>query len=107
MMRPRLAVNAQTREFIDFLMTAPFGPKLPPAADRALHRFGIYAGMSAAPPWARELIGYDRPSPLVRRLIGPYLQLDARMLRWAFGTPRYVELARARAAGARHPVVAR
>jgi len=107
MMRPKLAVNAQTREFIDFLLTAPLGPSLPPAADAALHRFGLYAGMSAAPRWARELIGFDRPSPLVRAMIGPYLQLDARMLRWAFGTPRYVELALARATGARRLEAAR
>ena len=106
-MRPRLAVNSQTREFIDFLLSAPFGPRLPPTADAALHRFALYAGMSAAPRWARELTGFARPSPAVRAMIGPYLQLDARMLRWAFGTPRYVELARARAAGTRHPVAAR
>lgn len=101
MMRPKLAVNGQTREFIDFLLSAPFGPNLPPAADAALHRFALYAGMSAAPRWARELTGFDRPSPLMRTMISPYLQLDARMLRWAFGTPRYVELARARATGTR------
>jgi hypothetical protein len=40
-------------------------------------------------------------------MIGPYLQLDARMLRWAFGTPRYVELALARATGARRLEAAR
>jgi len=28
-MRPRLSVNAQTREFIDFLMTSPFFPRCP------------------------------------------------------------------------------
>jgi uncharacterized protein (DUF2236 family) len=106
-MRPKLAVNAQTREFIDFLLIAPFGPNLPPAVDAALHRFALYAGMSAAPRWARELIGFDRPPRLVRSAIGPYLQLDARMLRWAFGTPRYVELARARALGSRQPAAAR
>jgi uncharacterized protein (DUF2236 family) len=105
-MRPKLAVNAQTREFIDFLLSAPFGPSLPPAADAALHRFALYAGMRTAPRWARELIGFDRPPPLVRAMVGPYLQLDARMLRWAFGTPRHVELARARTAGARHLAVA-
>ncbi|GAB3020803.1 oxygenase MpaB family protein [Mycobacterium bourgelatii] len=99
-MRPKLAVNSQTREFIDFLLSAPFGPSLPPAADAALHRFALYAGMSAAPKWARELIGFDRPSPLIRAMIRPYLYFDARMLRWAFGTPRYVEMARARASGA-------
>ena len=58
----KLSVNAQTREFIDFLMTSPFFPDLPGPVDRQLHRFAIYAGMSRAPQWARELIGYDRPS---------------------------------------------
>jgi uncharacterized protein (DUF2236 family) len=98
-MRPRLSVNAQTREFVDFLMTSPFFGDLPAPVDRHLHRFAIYAGMSRAPEWARELIGYDRPSALTRRLVAPALQLDARQTRWAFGTPRYVQLARARAAG--------
>ncbi|MGO4446762.1 oxygenase MpaB family protein [Mycobacterium sp. 2YAF39] len=105
-MRPKLSVNAQTREFIDFLMTSPFFPDLPAPVDRRLHRFAIYAGMSRAPLWARELIGYDRPSALTRRLMGPALQFDARQTRWAFGTPRYVQLARERAAGALLPQAA-
>ncbi|HEX2213098.1 MAG TPA: oxygenase MpaB family protein [Mycobacterium sp.] len=100
-MRPRLSVNAQTREFLDFLMTSPFFPDLPAPVDRRLHRFVIYAGMSRAPGWAGELIGYDRPSGLTRRLIEPALQFDARQLRWALGTPRCVQLARERVAGAR------
>ena len=99
-MRSRLSVNAQTREFIDFLMTSPFFPNLPGPVDRQLHRFAIYAGMSRAPQWARELIGFDQPPALTRTLIDPALQVDARRLRWAFGTPRYVQLARERAAGA-------
>ena len=99
-MRPRLSVNAQTREFIDFLMTSPFFPDLPDVLDRQLHRLAIHAGMSRAPKWARELIGFDRPSALTRDLIEPALQLDARRLRWAFGTPRYAQLAEKRAAGA-------
>jgi uncharacterized protein (DUF2236 family) len=99
-MRPRLSVNAQTREFVDFLMTSPFFPNLPGPLDRSLHRFAIYAGMTRAPQWARELIGYDRPPAVMRPLIEPALQADARRLRWAFGTPRYVELASLRAAGA-------
>jgi uncharacterized protein (DUF2236 family) len=99
-MRSRLSVNAQTREFIDFLLASPFFPNLPGPLDRELHRFAVYAGMSRAPQWARELIGFDHPSLLTRRLIDPALQMDARRLRWAFGTPRYVQLARARAAGA-------
>ena len=104
-MRPRLSVNGQTREFLDFLMTSPFFGDLPGPVDRQLHRFAIHAGMSRAPQWARELIGYDRPSALTRRLIEPALQLDARRLRWAFDRPRYVELATARAAGVTRPEV--
>lgn len=106
-MRPKLGVNAQTREFIDFLMTSPIFGNLPGPLDRQLHRFVIYAGMSRAPHWARELIGYDRPSALTRRLIAPALRFDARQLRWAFGTPRYVQLARRRAAGVPVEVPAR
>src|ERR1700752_457862 len=92
-MRSRLSVNAQTREFVDFLMTSPLFPRLPGPVDRQLHRFAIHAGMSRAPQWARELIGFDHPSALTRTLIEPALQLDARRLRWAFGPPRYVQLA--------------
>jgi uncharacterized protein (DUF2236 family) len=105
-MRSRLSVNAQTREFVDFLMTTPFFPNLPEHLDRRLHRFAIYAGMSRAPKWAQELIGYDRPCTLIRSLIGPALLFDARRLRWAFGLPHYVQLARARAEGAAVPKAA-
>jgi uncharacterized protein (DUF2236 family) len=105
-MRPRLSVNAQTRQFIDFLMTSPFFPDLPERVDRQLHRFTIYAGMSRAPKWAQELIGYDRPSMATRALAGPTLRLDAHRLRWALGVPRYLQLAQQRAAGAVRPRVA-
>jgi uncharacterized protein (DUF2236 family) len=105
-MRPRLSVNTQTREFIDFLMTSPFFPDLPDLLDRQLHRFAIFAGMSRAPRWAQELIGFDRPSVATRALMGPMLRVDAQRLRWAFGTPRYLQLAHARATGAAAPEVA-
>ena len=45
------------------------------------------------------LIGYDRPSIATRALMGPMLRLDAQRLRWAFGTPRFLQLAQQRAAG--------
>jgi uncharacterized protein (DUF2236 family) len=96
-MRPKLSVNAQTREFIDFMLTAPFLPDLPATLDRQLHRLAFYAGMTRAPLWTRELVGFDRPPGLTRVLIEPMLHADARRLRWAFGTPRFLELARARA----------
>jgi uncharacterized protein (DUF2236 family) len=98
-MRPKLNVNAQTREFVDFILTSPFFPDLPRVLDRQLHRFAMYAGMSRAPRWAGELIGFDSAPLPMRPLIQPMLQLDARRLRWAIGTPRFLELARRRVAG--------
>ncbi len=95
-MRPKLGVNGQTRQFLDFLMEAPFTPPLPAFADRELHRFAIYAGMTYAPRWARELIGYDRPPWLTRQLLNPFLALDASTSRWAFGMPACARLARER-----------
>lgn len=95
--RPKLAVNAQTREFFEFLLTAPFGPRLPATVDRALHRLAIHAGMSIAPQWARELTGFRHPPALQRALVEPYLRLDSRVTRWAFETPAYLRLARERA----------
>ena len=98
-MRPKLAVNAQTREFFEFLLTAPFGPRLPQPVDRMLHRFFAHAGMSLAPRWAQELTGFVHGTAIQRALVEPYLRLDSRSLRWAFGTPPHVTLARERAAG--------
>ncbi len=99
-MRPKLAVNGQTREFFEFLLTAPFGPHLPERADRALHRFFVHAGMSLAPRWAQELTGFEHSAAFRRSLVEPYLRLDSRSLRWAFGTPPHLAMARERAAGA-------
>jgi len=94
--RPKLAVNAQTREFFEFLMTAPFGPKLPATIDRGLHRLAIHAGMSIAPEWAQELTGFKHSATMHRALVEPYLRLDTGMTRWAFETPAYLRLARER-----------
>lgn len=105
-MRPKLGVNTQTREFVDFLLTAPFVPDLPHVLDRELHRFAVYAGMSRAPRWAGELIGFDRPSAATAALITPYLRFDAATLRWAFGTPAYARMAARRAAGVTSTTVA-
>ncbi len=99
-MRPKLSVTAQTRGFLDFLVSAPSLSELPGMIQRPIGRFAVAAGMSRAPRWARELTGLDRSAAVTRRVFEPALQLDARLHRWAFGTPRYVQLARARAIGA-------
>lgn len=96
-MRPKLAVTEQTRAFIGFLLRSPFLPSLPGPLDAAAHQFSLRAGMDLAPAWARELTGLELPNSLRRWVVEPYLQSSARLIRWAFGVPPYVAMARARA----------
>jgi uncharacterized protein (DUF2236 family) len=96
-MRPKLAVNEQTREFFEFLLTAPFGARVPGPLSRPVNRFQVEAGMSLMPPWARRLSGFDAPTLAHRTLHEPSLHFFARTLRWAFGTPPFREMAEERA----------
>jgi uncharacterized protein (DUF2236 family) len=97
-MRPKLGVNGQTREFFEFLLTSPFGLRLPGPLARPGNRFEIESGMGLMPRWAQELTGFA-PSPAVYRVIHePVLRAYARALRWAFGTPRFRALAEQRVA---------
>jgi uncharacterized protein (DUF2236 family) len=98
-MRPKLAVNQQTLQFFEFLMTMPFGPALPGPLSRPAHRFQAVAGMSLMPGWARRMTGFDSLA-LERALVyRPALAGYARTIRWAFGTPAYKRLAVERAGG--------
>lgn len=101
--RPKLSVTAQTRAFLGFFTSSLFRSGLPAVIQRPVGRFAMHAGMARAPQWARELTGYDGSSALTRWCYEPVLRLDARLHRWAFDTPRYVLLARARVAGAPVP----
>jgi uncharacterized protein (DUF2236 family) len=102
MMRPKLAVNEQTREFFEFLLTAPFVPKVPGPLDRPLHYFFVHAGMSIAPQWARRLTGFHHPALIQRLYVEPFLRLHAAQLRWGFGDePPHLKLARERATAPR------
>jgi uncharacterized protein (DUF2236 family) len=98
-MRGQLAVTEQTRQFFDFLLHPPQGPDLPRPAATALQLLDVHAGMSIAPRWVCELTGFSTPDPLRALATRPLLQLKARSLRYAFGTPAYARLARARASG--------
>jgi uncharacterized protein (DUF2236 family) len=100
-MRPKLTVNEQTREFFEFLLTSPFGVRLPGPLSRPMNRFQLESGMSLMPRWAQRLTGFE-PSELARRTLHePSLHAFARTLRWAFGTPPFRALADERAAAAR------
>ena len=92
-MRPKLSVTAQTRAFIDFLVTSPFSRS---ARRRSSAGRPVRGGCGHEPGagWARELTGMTGRGAHPPAM-EPALQLDARLHRWAFGTPRYVQLARA------------
>ncbi|MGA5462118.1 oxygenase MpaB family protein [Mycobacterium sp. NPDC050041] len=91
--RPKLAVNEQTRAFIDFLLAAPFLPPLPGPVDVAAHQFYLRAGMTLAPRWAREMTGLTLPDTVNRWIAQPYLRRSAQLTRWAFDTPPHVAMA--------------
>jgi uncharacterized protein (DUF2236 family) len=92
-MRPKLAVNAQTREFFEFLLSMPFGPPVPRPLARRGKRFQVEAGMGLMPRWAQELTGFDVAPTVYRTFHEPALRATARTLRWAFGTPPFRRLA--------------
>jgi len=100
-MRPKLAVNEQTREFFEFLLTAPFGPRVPAPLARPAHLFQIHAAMSIMPGWARRLTNFGHPALAQRAVFDPALHLKARQLRWACDVPPFRAMAEARVADAR------
>lgn len=99
-MRGQLAVTEQTRQFFDFLLSSAPESNLPGPASSALQLLDVRAAMSIAPRWVCELTGFATPAPVRALATSPLLQLKARGLRYAFGTPAYARLARARFSGA-------
>ena len=95
-MRPNLVVNEQTREFFEFLLTSPFGVRVPGRLSRPMNRFQIESGMSLMPAWAQRLTGFETSELARRTLHEPSLRTYARTLRWAFGTPPFRALAEER-----------
>lgn len=98
-MRPKLEVNALTREFFEFLIGGPLGAlRLPGPLGRAAKRFQVESGMSLMPRWAQEMTGFDRPEIAQRTLHASSMHAYARALRWAVGTPPWRRLADERVA---------
>jgi len=98
-MRPKLAVTKQTVEFIDFLGGVTGGPDSATGLDRFNRRGGLHASMSLMPEWAQRMTGLHH-HPLAQRLyFDPSTRMTSGLLRWAFGTPVYRQLADARVSG--------
>jgi uncharacterized protein (DUF2236 family) len=81
-MRPHMAMNDQTVEFIAFL-AGRVGPQVS-ARERLDRWIGIRASMGLMPEWARRMTGTYVPEPLYRLLFASNDRLKANVVRWAY-----------------------
>jgi uncharacterized protein (DUF2236 family) len=97
-MRPRLAMNEQTRDFLDFVAgtSADFAVGRRERFDRWV---GIRASMSLMPEWAQRLTGTHQPELVQRWWLAPTDRLKAKLVRWAYPELPCKALALARATG--------
>ncbi|HYI63224.1 MAG TPA: oxygenase MpaB family protein [Acidimicrobiales bacterium] len=98
-MRPRLSVNAQTREFIDFLAGDSDGEFRAGPLGQLRNRLGLSASMLLVPTWARHLTATYQPAVVQRAYLVPNAHLEARLVRWAYPELPCHRMAVARATG--------
>ena len=96
--RPSLAVNEQTREFIRFLAEGAVDGE-PSARERFERWMGVRGSMTLMPDWARELTGLDHGAPGADLLSRRLERIKADLVRWAYPSPPCYEMAMARAGG--------
>jgi uncharacterized protein (DUF2236 family) len=97
-MRPKLALNAQTLRFMDFI--AGKSPEFPTGrVDRFFRRAGVRAAMDLMPEWARQLTGTEASAASRRLWLRPADRLKAKLVRWAYPELPCKRMALARARG--------
>jgi uncharacterized protein (DUF2236 family) len=82
-MRPLLAMNDQTVEFLAFL-EGRVGEIEVGARERFDRWMGIRASMSLMPEWARRMTGTYEPELFTRFVLQPSDRLKATLVRWAY-----------------------
>jgi uncharacterized protein (DUF2236 family) len=82
-MRPLLAMNDQTVEFIGFL-AGRVGEQHLSTRERYDRWVGIRASMGLVPQWARRMTGTYVPDLAYRLWFAPSDRLKARLVRWAY-----------------------
>jgi uncharacterized protein (DUF2236 family) len=96
-MRPELAVNEQTRDFIRYLAEGTVPDAAPPGRGQRFERWlGLRGSMALMPDWARDLTGLDHGTPLAGTLSSAVERFKADTARWAMGELPCVTLARRR-----------
>jgi uncharacterized protein (DUF2236 family) len=98
-MRPHLAMNEQTVEFMGFLAGRVDQQAPVPWRERWDRWVAIRASMGLMPEWARRMTGTFQPEPLQRALFAPRDRLAAKAIRWAYPEPPCKRRALARVRG--------
>jgi uncharacterized protein (DUF2236 family) len=98
--RPRLAMNEQTRSFVAFLAGDTGGDDATSAREQLQARLAIAASMSLMPTWARHLTGTHLPAPVLQLVALPLAHVQAAAVRWAVPELACKRMATERATGA-------
>jgi uncharacterized protein (DUF2236 family) len=100
-MRPAMAFNEQTHEFIRFLAEGPMDADHTVSRREAFERrIGLHASMSLMPTWAQQLTGLHQPDWVERAYLRPADRLKGNLLRWAYPEPPCKTMALRRAGAA-------
>ncbi len=97
-MAPKMAVNFQTREFVDFLAGDTGGADSAGRREQLERRLNLRGAMGLMPDWARDLLGLRHPDLLQRVYFDNVNRLQAAGVRWAYPELPCVAMAAARAA---------
>lgn len=100
-MRPLMAFNEQTREFVDFLSGNAAPLYQASGREQLERRLGIAGSMQLMPKWARHLTGTYQPAIVEKLVLEPRNRIEMATIRWAYPTLPCKEIATARANGVR------
>ncbi len=98
-MRPRMAMNSQTAEFIDFLSGCAAGYETG-SLERMDRRSSVVASMSLMPDWAQRLTGTASGDVARKLTYDPLNRLRGGVIRWAYPVLPCKEMALRRAGAA-------
>ncbi len=97
-MRPLMAYNDQTRQFVDFLLGTS-GDVETTRRQRFESWMGLHGAMAMMPDWARKMTGTAHSAFAERFLFRPNENLKSKIVRWALGELPCKTMALARVTG--------
>jgi uncharacterized protein (DUF2236 family) len=86
-MTPKMAMNEQTRSFIDFLAGDSRDADAASSPTQFLNRLGLHGSMSLMPDWARHLTGLHHPRLAQVAYFDHANRAQAKLVRWAYPLP--------------------